>query len=54
MNLKIKTGSIVDLVTYLMEHEDDIAYSVNDFGDLRALFVDVMGEDPKKERLTDK
>jgi hypothetical protein len=41
----------VDIQTrlWLLRHESDIAWGVNDYGDLVALFVDVIGRQPVKD-----
>lgn len=36
-----------ELAKFLKFHEDDIATSMNDFGDLRELFVCVFDTEPK-------
>jgi hypothetical protein len=36
--------------TYLQMHEDDIACEMNDFGDLRLLFIGVFGRIPIRKR----
>lgn len=37
---------IVDLRKYLLDHEDDIRLSIDDFGDLSSLFVAVFRREP--------
>lgn len=37
------------LAAYLEAHESDIANEINDFGDLKELFVIVFGEEPTNE-----
>ena len=38
-----------DLLAYLEYHESDIAYDINDFGDLKRVFFHLFGHDPEKE-----
>ena len=38
------------LARYLEDHEDDMAYGINDFDELSALFVAVFDEKPKKDK----
>ena len=33
------------LVWYLMAHEDDITDSINDFGDLKIVYKEIIGDD---------
>lgn len=35
---------------YLLRHEDDIANSINDFGDLRVVFEGCIGREPNKDK----
>ena len=37
-----------ELVQYLKYHEDDIAYNINDFGELRCLFLAIFNRAPEK------
>jgi len=48
---KVEIGikEYADLFNYLKNHEIDIAYGMNDFGTLKALFIDVTGDFPKKQ-----
>lgn len=41
-----KTQAGVDLYKYLRAHESDIAYEIDDFGDLTVLFQVVMDREP--------
>ena len=41
--------SLYDLKAYLKDHEQDILENVNDFGDLRDVFWDVIGRYPEKK-----
>ncbi len=34
-----KQEAEIVLIDYLLSHEDDIALSINDFGDLKELFI---------------
>jgi len=50
---KLNSGALpldvhIDLVDYLIAHEQDIAHGVNDFGDLQNLFVSVMERQASK------
>jgi hypothetical protein len=38
-----------DLDAYLLNHESDIANDINDFGDLKRVFIDSFWREPKKE-----
>ena len=40
------------LTKYLMDHEDDIALQMNDFGDLTGLFKHVFGRSPERTRVS--
>ena len=42
--MKSETKAI--LIGYLLDHELDIFYRQNDFGDLRPVFVDIIGRKP--------
>ena len=35
------------LIEYLAYHEEDIAYGINDFGDLKGLFTKIMSREPR-------
>lgn len=37
----ISGDSAQDLIYYLLSHEDDIKQDINDFGDLRHIFLDI-------------
>lgn len=39
---------MTDIIDYLVFHEDDIAYGINDFGDLRQAFEELVGREPQK------
>ncbi len=41
-----------DLEDFLLRHEDDIAYGINDFDDLRTVFIAVTGKQPIEENST--
>ena len=43
MTFVIKGKALDKLIEYLNFHEEDIAIGVNDFYDLRELFMDVIG-----------
>jgi hypothetical protein len=45
MAFKIKAAN--DLIDYLEAHEDDIACGINDFGNLKILFEDILQRPPK-------
>ena len=38
-----------DFVAYLERHEDDIAWDINDYGDLREIFIAIFSRPPKKD-----
>ena len=42
------------LMTYLLNHESDIAWRANDFEDLRLIFIELIGHEPKKRADGDK
>lgn len=49
---ELRIGSIKameDLKGYLLDHEEDIAYCINDFGDLRLLFRTVIHREAVKD-----
>ena len=46
--LLIKNKYVNSLLEYLQNHESDIAYGINDFGDLKELFVELFNREPKK------
>jgi len=37
-----------DVVKYLEAHESDIAWEINDFGELRLAFIALVGRKPEK------
>ena len=39
----------VQLEFWLLRHESDIAWGINDYGDLIFLFVKIIGRQPRKE-----
>ena len=41
--------TVGDLMEYLERHEQDIALEINDYGDLRGLFVQILGRWPVGE-----
>jgi hypothetical protein len=44
--LEISGAAVVDLKNYLLAHEEDIYYGVNDFGDLAHVFQVIMERPP--------
>ena len=46
---QLSESSVTELIEYLLAHEDDIAYGINDFYVLMGVFADAIGRDPKKE-----
>ena len=38
-----------DLVNYLLDHEEDIALGINDYGDLRGAFIDIFDRPPEPQ-----
>ena len=36
------------LISYLADHEEDIAWGENDFGELKPVFIEFIGRDPIK------
>ena len=49
MTLDLSVDATYELVDYLLEHEDDIAWSINDFDYIRSLFIEVIGRNPTRE-----
>lgn len=47
--LLIKNKSANTLLEYLQNHESDIAHGINDFGDLKDLFVELFNREPKEK-----
>ena len=47
-NKHLTRDSIVSLAEYLESHEQDIAFSINDYGHLRTLFVDLFNRLPEQ------
>jgi hypothetical protein len=45
----LSESSVTELIEYLLFHEDDIAYGINDFSGLRGVFVWLIGRAPEKE-----
>ena len=43
----MKTAVYLELSEYLSAHEEDIADGINDFGDLRLTFNDIMDREPR-------
>ena len=39
---------VKDFTAYLLRHEDDIAFEVNDYGDLKEVFEACIGRLPEK------
>ena len=54
MNVTINPTTSLELAKFLASHEDDIANDINDFGDLRSLFKDLFGFEPRKDALQSK
>jgi hypothetical protein len=38
-----------DIYEFLKDHEDDIAWGINDFDRLREFFTEVIGREPAKD-----
>lgn len=47
---EITDDNMEDLIFWLKSHESDIAFEVNDFGDLRHVFFDVAGRYPETKK----
>jgi len=47
---KITKGDFNQLWAFLVAHECDIALGVNDFGELRKVFITVVGRKPEKTK----
>ncbi len=50
--IEILDDNIFDLKYWLIKHESDIAYEVNDFGDLKWIFHNVVGRYPETDKNT--
>lgn len=48
--MQISDAVRLDLVTYLLAHEGDIAYSINDYSDLHHVFHAIIGRQPMEMR----
>lgn len=46
--MKCNPEAMMDLMSFLDHHEADIAYDINDFGDLKGVFQDVFGREPRE------
>jgi hypothetical protein len=49
VNLKIERKRYWELVDYLKMHESDISHSINDFGDLKKVFLTLFGRQAESE-----
>ena len=45
--LEVTPTTVVDIIQYLNEHQEDIAEGVDDFHLLRSVFTDIIGGPPK-------
>lgn len=45
--LVIDDEALEDLIEFLEYHEEDIADRINDFGDLKAIFIEIMTREPE-------
>ena len=45
----ISSEATDDLMHYLISHESDIALDINDFGELRAIFTELLDHEPKED-----
>ncbi len=45
----IMRSNLAPLIAYLESHESDIAWGINDFGELRSTFFMLTGRKPLKE-----
>lgn len=45
----ISPRGIDTLSLYLASHEDDIAWEINDFGELKGLFIEMFNRSPKHQ-----
>ena len=45
----LSESSVTKLIEYILYHEDDIAYGMNDFDDLMGIFTEIFGRLPEKE-----
>lgn len=43
---KVDGDTMQDLINWLYSHEDDIKHSINDFGELHNLFVQLFDREP--------
>lgn len=48
--LELSGAAVLDLKKYLLAHEDDIYYGINDFAELEYLFHTVIGRQPMEMR----
>jgi len=46
--MKLTDKTLAELIQYLLDHETDIAYSINDFGSLQNVFVEFLGREAQK------
>jgi hypothetical protein len=46
---ELREKSVKELLDYLLDHEVDIAYKENDFGDLTGVFEDILGRPPERK-----
>ena len=46
------SNAIEDLTNYLLSHEDDIAYDIEDYGELKDVFDACIGRLPEKSNET--
>lgn len=49
MVIEISTLECKELIDYLKSHEDDIALGINDFGDLRSVYIAIFKKEPKSD-----
>ena len=47
----VSSDSTSQLMTYLLNHESDIAWENDDFKELRAIFTELFGYEPRKDEL---
>jgi hypothetical protein len=49
LKVELSPESFVILQDYLIAHDSDIAWNVDDFGDLHDIFVEIFNKEPSKD-----
>lgn len=52
INIEILISEYRKLISYLELHEDDIALGINDFGDLKGIYISILKKEPKSDYIT--